>query len=249
MFSIQSLLTSPDSLLLKKSDCEEKIFQPKLSNFQLSGQERFEHLLKSLQQVQSLANFGHLAQHLKDLRLQSTNCLPNYHQNLEFSKKELDCDNDDLKDDVEIEIDNDSDREDKNCAIDLLNSNKRRRTSFSSIQLLQLEREFLSKKYLSLNERAELAKSLKLSQEQIKVWFQNRRAKWKRSKGYRTQGGAGQSEHTSSSSAPSSGYNSSLQSSAGHKIHVPIPVHVDRVKLRSQQQQLDKRSVILFHFL
>ena len=30
----------------------------------------------------------------------------------------------------------------------------------------------------------------------------------------------------------------------GHKIHVPIPVHVDRILLRGQQQQYEKRSVL-----
>lgn len=99
---------------------------------------------------------------------------------------------------------------------------RRRRTSFSSEQLLELEREFHLKKYLSLTERAQLAHALSLSESQIKIWFQNRRAKWKRVKGQRVVG-QGQTQ------------------SGGHKIHVPIPVHVDRVKIRSQQQQLEKR--------
>ena len=60
--------------------------------------------------------------------------------------------------------------------------NRRRRTAFSTYQLQELEHEFLSKKYLTLNERSELAKRLGLSDVQIKIWFQNRRAKWKRMK-------------------------------------------------------------------
>ncbi len=135
---------------------------------------------------------------------------------------------------------------------------KRRRTSFTSKQLLELEREFITKKYLSLGERAELARTLRLSQEQIKVWFQNRRAKWKRSKGYRgggggppnatdQEGGAGSGNgaaRTISSSFSSSNSTTTTGSAAGcstHKIYVPIPVHVDRVRLRSQQQQIEKR--------
>lgn len=119
---------------------------------------------------------------------------------------------------------------------------KRRRTSFSSKQLLELEREFITKKYLSLGERAELARTLKLSQEQIKVWFQNRRAKWKRSKGYR--GGPSTADDSSSGVAGAktiSSSSSNATSGSTHKIYVPIPVHVDRVRLRSQQQQIEKR--------
>lgn len=59
---------------------------------------------------------------------------------------------------------------------------RRRRTAFTSEQLLELEKEFHCKKYLSLSERSSIARTLCLSEVQIKIWFQNRRAKWKRSK-------------------------------------------------------------------
>lgn len=47
---------------------------------------------------------------------------------------------------------------------------RRRRTAFTSEQLLDLEREFSTKKYLSLTERAEIAKTLRLSEVQVKIW-------------------------------------------------------------------------------
>lgn len=47
------------------------------------------------------------------------------------------------------------------------NKSRRRRTAFTSGQLLELEREFQAKKYLSLTERSEIASSLKLSEVQV----------------------------------------------------------------------------------
>lgn len=47
-------------------------------------------------------------------------------------------------------------------------------------QLLGLERKFEAHKYLSTPDRVELAKSLGLSQLQVKTWYQNRRMKWKK---------------------------------------------------------------------
>lgn len=44
---------------------------------------------------------------------------------------------------------------------------RRRRTAFTSEQLLELEREFHAKKYLSLTERSQIATSLKLSEVQV----------------------------------------------------------------------------------
>ncbi|KAH8291204.1 hypothetical protein KR054_009786 [Drosophila jambulina] len=100
---------------------------------------------------------------------------------------------------------------------------RRRRTAFTSEQLLELEREFHAKKYLSLTERSQIATSLKLSEVQVKIWFQNRRAKWKRVKAGLTSHGLGRNGSTS-----------------GTKIVVPIPVHVNRFAVRSQHQQLEK---------
>lgn len=48
------------------------------------------------------------------------------------------------------------------------NKSRRRRTAFTSGQLLELEREFQAKKYLSLTERSEIANSLRLSEVQVK---------------------------------------------------------------------------------
>jgi hypothetical protein len=57
---------------------------------------------------------------------------------------------------------------------------KKTRTVFSRSQVYQLESAFDMKRYLSSAERSGLAASLNLSETQIKIWFQNRRNKWKR---------------------------------------------------------------------
>nr|XP_056711724.1 homeobox protein EMX1 [Euleptes europaea] len=59
---------------------------------------------------------------------------------------------------------------------------KRIRTAFSPSQLLRLERAFEKNHYVVGAERKQLAASLSLSETQVKVWFQNRRTKYKRQK-------------------------------------------------------------------
>ncbi|XP_055703036.1 homeobox protein unplugged [Phlebotomus papatasi] len=107
---------------------------------------------------------------------------------------------------------------------------RRRRTAFTSEQLLELEREFHAKKYLSLTERSQIATTLKLSEVQVKIWFQNRRAKWKRVKAGLTSHGLNRGSSGSTSGST-------------NKIVVPIPVHVNRFAVRSQHQHMEKMGL------
>ncbi|XP_020371249.1 NK1 transcription factor related 2-like,a [Rhincodon typus] len=57
---------------------------------------------------------------------------------------------------------------------------RRARTAFTYEQLVALENKFRSTRYLSVCERLNLALALSLTETQVKIWFQNRRTKWKK---------------------------------------------------------------------
>ncbi|XP_036193218.1 NK1 transcription factor-related protein 2 [Myotis myotis] len=57
---------------------------------------------------------------------------------------------------------------------------RRARTAFTYEQLVALESKFRATRYLSVCERLNLALSLSLTETQVKIWFQNRRTKWKK---------------------------------------------------------------------
>lgn len=57
---------------------------------------------------------------------------------------------------------------------------KRSRAAFTHAQVFELERRFSQQRYLSGPERADLAQALKLTETQVKIWYQNRRYKTKR---------------------------------------------------------------------
>ncbi|KAH9362933.1 homeobox protein Hmx-like [Haemaphysalis longicornis] len=57
---------------------------------------------------------------------------------------------------------------------------KRVRTIFTADQLERLEAEFERQQYMVGPERLYLAAALRLTEAQVKVWFQNRRIKWRK---------------------------------------------------------------------
>ncbi|XP_060923245.1 homeobox protein engrailed-1-B-like [Limanda limanda] len=62
---------------------------------------------------------------------------------------------------------------------------KRPRTAFTAEQLQRLKTEFQANRYITEQRRQSLATELNLNESQIKIWFQNKRAKIKKATGYK----------------------------------------------------------------
>ncbi|XP_063748669.1 homeobox protein Dlx4b isoform X2 [Eleginops maclovinus] len=77
------------------------------------------------------------------------------------------------------------------------------RTIYSSLQLQALHQRFQQTQYLALPERADLAAKLGLTQTQVKIWFQNKRSKYKKIMKHGS-GSEGEHLHSTSSISPCS---------------------------------------------
>lgn len=100
---------------------------------------------------------------------------------------EVDIDDDSLMDENDkCDLDDDdSDTNSEKRKFKSIDSSKmgkprRARTAFTYEQLVALENKFKTTRYLSVCERLNLALSLNLTETQVKIWFQNRRTKWKK---------------------------------------------------------------------
>lgn len=78
------------------------------------------------------------------------------------------------------------------------------RVVYSDHQRVELEKEFYLSRYITIRRKSELASSLALSERQVKIWFQNRRAKErkqnKKKEDAKTKDPNGQHHHSTSAS-------------------------------------------------
>ncbi|XP_046436452.1 homeobox protein bagpipe-like [Neodiprion fabricii] len=157
---------------------------PRFPSPELSMARELDILRRNLAQA-NLTGFGNL-QHLGQgsfKHLETLGTIAAYQQSATEARdsaqrqqdEALDMSKSKLFDDVEEDI-----YDSQSHGQTLQGRKKRSRAAFSHAQVYELERRFAAQKYLSGPERADLARGLKLTETQVKIWFQNRRYKTKR---------------------------------------------------------------------
>ncbi|CAJ0576479.1 unnamed protein product, partial [Mesorhabditis spiculigera] len=99
--------------------------------------------------------------------------------------------------------------------------NKRKRTTFTNAQQVKLEMEYNQDQYMPRSRRLAVADSLRLTESQVKTWFQNRRAKDKKTSRVNESAAAAGVQHSRSSDIPSP---PRLKPSPPTSANLPMPI-------------------------